>query len=1613
MSSMKLEDLLDRLWLSSTTSTEKGSAFERLMASYLRTAPEYADRFEEVYLWQEWPERRNQHDHGIDIVAKDIHTGGWCAVQCKFYDPQHHVAKQDIDSFLGASSKKDFTSRIIVTTAKEWGPTVERQLDNLAVPVVRIGLSDFLESKVDWSEIDWTKPAPEVLPTTGKKTLLPHQREARRAVREGLMTHDRGQLIMACGTGKTFTSLKIAEDLATSRKAAPTTVLFLVPSIQLLNQTLREWKQESQIPFRAYAVCSDAQVGKNSASEDISVHDLIYPATTDTKALAREVRRRTDDDQFTVVFSTYQSIDVVAQAQKQGMPSFDLIVCDEAHRTTGVTLSGEDESHFVKVHDNTFIAGAKRLYMTATPRLFDPNTKEKAEANDAVLTSMDDVSVYGPELHRLGFGEAVERDLLTDYKVLVLKVDEGFVAEHFQQEMGGAGELKLSDAAKLVGCWNGLAKRFGEQLPEGMEGVDLTPMRRAVAFAPNIKSSKAAGVAFPSIVDRLRASVEETPGEGDGVASRSRLGVEVKHVDGTMNALERNELLQWLREGPAEGDDVCRILTNARCLSEGVDVPALDAVMFLSPRGSQVDIVQSVGRVMRKAPGKDLGYIILPVVVPSGISPEDALRDNERFRVVWQILQALRAHDDRFNAMVNKIDLNKKDPDRIIIIDPDPARRDRTTDPTQLTLPFGIEDWRDSIYAKIVQKVGERRYWETWAKDVADIAQQHIARIRGLLADDTSAAAMEFGAFLEGLRGNLNEGIRKDDAIEMLAQHLITRPVFDALFGGYDFAASNPVAQTMEKMLAVLDEYSLDTENSPLEQFYDSVRSRVEGVDNAEGRQRIIIELYDKFFATAFKKTVDKLGIVYTPVEIVDFILNSADQVLQEHFGQRLSDEGVHILDGFTGTGTFMVRLLQSGLIKPHDLARKYASELHANEILLLAYYIAAVNIETTYQDLMRGSLDEEAGYEPFPGLILTDTFQSWEHDDVPDLDVFPENNERLERLKKLDITVIVGNPPYSVGQESANDENQNEKYPHLDAAISDTYVARSQATLVRNMYDSYVRAIKWASLRVKDRGVVAYVTNGGFLESNSADGLRKALVEEFSAIHVFNLRGNQRTAGEQSRKEGGKVFGGGSRATVAITVLVKDPSKAAPATIQYTDIGDYLSREEKLRKIAESRTLGGLEGVTRIEPNEHGDWLNQRRGDFERFMPIGPGPVGSSIFGLMSNGLTSSRDAWVYNFSANQVAESVAAFVARYEAKRLNTTPDESAASLGAISWSRGLKRRLERGEQLEYKPSALRTASYRPFTKSTLYYDNQVVEVPARMGSLYPAGQPNVGFYVVSPGNDKPFSSLMTAHTVDIAFWGSSLGQYFARWRYELAAGSQMLDLDAEWDEVDGYRRIDNITDEAHLRFRSTYGEAITKDDIFFYVYGMLHSPEYKNLYLADLKKMLPRIPLVEDAQPFIDAGRRLSKVHLDYETVTPYPLDQLDVEGPTGDAAYDFFRVQKMRFGKPTAQQKAAGERADRSTIVYNDRITASGIPEDAYRYMLGSRSAVEWIIDRYQVKTDKASGIVNDPNDWSREVGDPRYILDLLARIVTVSLETMKIVDSLPPLAIREDQNPKGK
>lgn len=1611
---MTFQDILAKYRAVSFSERDKGDRFERLMQAFLQTVPWYEGKFRHVWLWREFPYKENLggKDTGIDLVAQTVEGDFW-AIQCKCYDEKARIDKPAVDSFLATSSKQfindehqttSFALRLWISTTNKWGSEAENAIRHQEPPVQRISLADLESASVDWTALDrgiFGSGARQI-----KKSPRPHQEKAIAAFHEHFQTGERGKLIMACGTGKTFTSLKIAEKETGGRGL----VLFLAPSIALVGQTLREWTAESSVPIFPICICSDPEVSKSKKKNDddtdgYSVTDLAFPASTRVADIVRQFRlaEKFHDEGLVVIFSTYQSIDVVANAQKEFQRDFDLIICDEAHRTTGVTLKDENDSAFVKVHDNTFIQAKKRLYMTATPRLYAEESKKKAQDADAYLCSMDDEAMYGPEVFRIGFGEAVDKNLLADYKVLVLTLSENQIPAALQAAVADRSkEIDTDDASKLIGCINALSKRM--LIDEGLlKASDPSPMRKAMAFCQSIKVSRKISAVFNGFKDDYYDSLTHKERE-------EMVGVAAEHVDGIMTATMRDEKLAWLNASPSEGNE-CRILTNVRCLSEGVDVPSLDAVMFLSARNSQIDVVQSVGRVMRTAPGKKFGYIIIPVLIPSNVSPEEALNDNKRFAVVWTVLNALRAHDDRFSATVNKIELNRHKPvdgGSVLIggiVDGSSddtggrsAQGDGKARPVQLPLPH-IQELQNAIYARMVQKVGNKRYWEQWAADVAQIAQRYMERINRLITAP-GPHKTAFDDFLEGLRKNINPSVTPGEVVEMLAQHMITKPVFEALFENYSFVKSNPVSQALQGMIDLLEEQALEKDTLVLSRFYESVKMRVSGIDNADGRQRIIIELYDKFFRTAFPLTVERLGIVYTPVEIVDFINRSVADVLQATFGRSLSDENVHVLDPFTGTGTFIVRMIQSGLIEQKALSRKYNHELHANEIVLLAYYIASINIENAYHDAQGNN----AGYTPFSGICLTDTFQLGETDDTNWLyaPALPQNSERVQAQQNTPIQVIIGNPPYSVGQKSANDDAQNQSYPKLEKRIAATYAVQSTATLKNSLYDSYIKAFRWASDRLDKQhgGVIAFVSNAGWMDGNAMDGFRKCLEAEFSAIYVFNLRGNQRTSGETSRREGGKIFGSGSRTPIAITVLVKKPGHTGRALIQYHDIGDYLSREEKLAIIAEKRSiLNPAMNWQQLHPNTHGDWLNQRNDVFSSFIPLGDKDNKDNkqtfFVPYYSNGLKTNRDAWCWNFSKESLHSNISNSILFYnsEVEKIKKVDNNTCDLFDTVnkdekkfSWDRQQRKDILALKIYTFMPESIREGTYRPFQKSYSYFNKELNNCVYQLPKLFPTHDTkNMVICVSGVGVTKRFSCIITNILPDLELIGKS--QCFSLYYYEKKSIYQPTLFDGD-DNVQ-YTRKDGITSFILERCRESYGPNVTKEDIFYYVYGLLHSPDYRRMFAADLKKMLPRLPLVEkpaDFWAFSKAGRALAELHLNYETQPA--CSDVNVEG----AESDKFHMEKMRFPN----------KDDKSVIEYNSWIRLSNIPLEAYDYVINGRSAIEWIMERYQIKTDKASGITNDPNDWAQEQGKPRYILDLLLSVITVSMETMKIVNGLPGL-----------
>ena len=1609
---------------SDQSEADKGHRFEVLMKRYLQTDPTYKARFSDVWLWNEWTYGKG-HDVGIDIVAKEADSDRYVAIQCKFYEPTHLMNAHDVDTFFMAlnttiktehSDKDSFVSGIIIATTDHWNLVLMDAMFKQHIHCQRIGLSDLEEAPVDWAAIN--KGNAGDIP---KYDARPHQREAIDAVMDGFKSADRGKLIMACGTGKTFTALRLTEEYTGGKGC----VLFLAPSIALVAQSLREWMAQTTCKIHPIAVCSDGEASSIDDLADLSARDLPARATTDPTTIA-QLYAKFKDSHLTVIFSTYQSIEKLHEAQKVGaLPEFDLCICDEAHRTTGVSLldtkTGKlNESHFVKVHQQDYIACRKRVYMTATPKIYAESARSKAKDSNAELASMDDSTLFGEEFFRLPFSRAVREGLLTDYKVLVLCVDEEYVkdimGEHLKHDETGA--IELDDAVRLVGCYNGLRKKvllppkpeisnedgaYDPSLPDLLARdedfliSDPAPMKRAVAFANKIAISKHYTEMWAKVVDAIRKDEEED--------NSAFLDSEMRHVDGNMDMGERAALLSWLKgnSGTNDSDGVseCRILSNARCLSEGVDVPSLDAVMFMAPRKSQVDVVQSVGRVMRRAQDKKFGYIILPIGVSPKDKPEDVLDKDEKYKVVWDVLQALRAHDDRFNAEINAIDLNKGRGKRIVVggvtgkkkgkrigKDKGDEKEDKPDDPfIQPTLELDFEKelpaWTDGILVRTVRKCGDRRYWEDWAKNIAKIAERQIKAISDLL--DKGIGLEEFQLFLSGLRENTNPAITEADAIEMLAQQFISRPVFNALFEKYQFAENNPVSKTMNAMLDIVHDNTDAADLRELRRFYDSVKDRAQSIDNAASRQKVIKELYNNFFEQAFPKMSSKLGIVYTPIPVVDFIVHSVHKVLQNEFGVKdgIGAQGVKILDPFTGTGTFIVRAIQSGLIKRSQLPYKYRNELFACEIVLLSYYIACVNIEVAYHGVMK----QHDEYEPFNGICLTDTFRM-DGNSAADKDLFAafeDNGERVKNLCKQDIRVIIGNPPYSVGQKSANDNNQNEAYPYLDERIADTYAKNSTATNKNSLYDAYIRAFRWASDRITDDGILAFVTNGSYIDNNAMTGFRQSLMGEFDAIYCFNLRGNARTSGIQRQKEKGNVFGEGSRTPIAIIILVKKKNRPAgqQATLHYHDIGDYLSREQKLEIIQGFGNYSAIPWQTLI-PDEHGDWLNHRTSGYDKFLPIGDkvtksGKNTSSLFELYSRGLETARDPWVYQFGRNSLCSQLEKFIKQYNA---DVETRKQTFDKTCIKWSSSLQSKFERGVGIQFQENHIRTAVYRPFCRQNVYFDNHLNHRPGQMPKLFPTAQHKNLVITIPALAGHKFMPLISDVTCDLHMNGDA--QCFPLYWYEKRDSAQgELNLGME-DDAGNYIRHDGISNFGLKQFRTAYGDPkISKEDIFYYVYGLLHSTEYRTRFENDLKKELPRIPFAKDFRAFSKAGRKLAELHLNYETIEPWPVKE---------ESHGNFRVTKMRFPK----------KGIRHTIHYNDTCTLSEIPDEAYEYIVNGKSAIEWLMERYAVTTDKDSGIVNDPNDWCDEQGNPRYIIDLVKRVIRVSIETTAIVKALPAI-----------
>ncbi len=1505
----------------------KGSLFEKLSKRFL-IEHDSANEYESIKLWSDWELRGNKGDRGIDMVITTA-SKEYIAVQCKFH--QDSVSLNDISTFLSqlqaGVGEVRFKKGIIISTSHLTSTALEEieqiRSTGMGIDIDEITEEDFIYSQIDWEKFDPTQTQGE-LPLCDKKKPRSHQTEAINATKEYFSSpkNTRGKLIMACGTGKTYTSLKIMEALD------PKITLFLAPSIALLSQTFREYAKEKSEPFYASIVCSDDKVGKSKDedNDDINFSELpLKPSTRLEDILSVRKKAQKENKRF-IIFSTYQSALRIKEAQEAGLGEIDLIICDEAHRTVGAMYSSnerDDKNAFTLCHSDDNIKAKKRLYMTATPKVYSESSKAKAKEKDNVIYSMDDEEIFGEEIYTLNFERAIALDLLTDYKVIILAVRKENLSGVTNSVNKKISQLKAEGTkldkklinnefvCKIVGTHKGLAKQdlivLDDENKEDhnlQNQYDTAPSQRAINFCKSIQTSKNIKNSFETIMECYDEELKKK--------SFKNLKISIDHVDGTMNCKERLEKLENLNQFEP---NTCKVLSNARCLSEGVDVPALDSIVFFDGKSAMVDIIQAVGRVMRKAKRKKRGYIILPIALEeSEIKNLDEAVNNTNFKNIWKVIKALRSHDP---SLVDEATFKEK----IKIFGSDDGKKQN--DEKTLFDAILLQDLADAMYNVMPTKLGDRNYWENFTKKTGNIARTLNNRLKMIFDKNPEF----FHGFLDSLRGNIHQSIREDEALDMITSHIITKPIFDALFGDN---IKNPIAKALDKMVQKLATLGLEGETKDLKNLYESVKTEALHAKSQKSQQELIKNLYNTFFKEAFKKQSEKLGIVYTPIEVVDFILRATNGILKKHFNTDFNDQSITIFDPFTGTGSFIARLLskENALISDEALKEKFQKNLFAFDIVLLSYYIALINITQAAQN-------RDSSLKNFKNITLTDSLDYLEEKTnkgaLPLYEDLKENKGIKDTLADQNIRVIIGNPPYSAGAKSENDNNQNLSHPKLKKLVTEKYGKNSTSKNVgKTTRDTLIQSIRMASDVVKDKGVIGFVVNGSFIDSKSADGFRKCVAKEFSHLYVLNLRGDLNGKIQKIKEgEGDNIFG--VRVGVAIVFFVKDNS-VTNNTIFYYEVEDYLKREAKLNLLASFENLESVP-FKEITPNAKGDWINQREDAFDKLIPLKRDKTlqNDSIFDINSNGVATNRDAWVYNFSPKILTQSVQNCIDTYNAdlKRFNThfreafkqrtkgvksgelykhlNDKEITTDKTKIAWTDGLKNKLINNKNLqESNEERMRLALYRPFNKQWLYWDKDWINRQGEFSKIFP--DKSTRNVVINTTKGK-FSSLIEDAIPDYHFIGDV--NAYPLYYYD--------DLGNRHYAISGY---------ALNLFRRHYKDnAIAEEEIFYYIYAIFHHKGYLEKYKNSLVKEAPRIALSEDFKELSMLGKELAELHLNYESgemhtsVKHNLLENAEMEG--------YYDVEKMT------------KKGDR--ILYNHNITITKIPQKAFEYVVNGKGS----------------------------------------------------------------------
>ncbi len=1053
---------------------------------------------------------------------------------------------------------------------------------------------------------------------------------------------------------------------------------------------------------------------------------------------------------------------------------------------------------------------------------------------------------------------------------------------------------------------------------------DTTPSQRAISFCKSINTSKRIKDSFETIMECYNEELKKK--------SFKNLTISIDHIDGTMNCKVRLEKLEELN---AFKPNTCKVLSNARCLSEGIDVPALDSIVFFDGKSAMVDIIQAVGRVMRKAKHKKRGYIILPIALEeSEIQNLDEAVNNTNFKNIWKVIKVLRSHDP---SLVDEATFREKikifgsdDNDETNQDDEEPTK-DKTNkteqDPKQaqktLFDAILLQDLANAVYNVMPTKLGDRNYWENFTKKTGNIARTLNNRLKDIFEKNPEF----FHGFLDSLRGNIHSNIKEDEALDMIISHIITKPIFDAIFGDN---IKNPISKALDKMVEKLSTLGLQGETKDLKNLYESVKTEAMHAKSQKSQQELIKNLYNTFFKVAFKKQSEKLGIVYTPIEVVDFILRATNGILKKHFNTDFNDKNITIFDPFTGTGSFIARLLskENGLISDEALKEKFLNNLFAFDIVLLAYYIALINITQAAQS-------RDRSLKTFKNIALTDSLDFYEEkNDKGVFDFFKdleENKEIKSTIEKQNIRVIIGNPPYSAGAKSQNDNNQNLSHPNLEKRVYEKYGKNSTAKVGATTRDTLIQSIY----------------------------------------------------GETFKKEGGKIFDSGSRATIAIIFFVKDAS-VKDSAIHYYDIGDYLKREEKLNRLANFLDLDAIPFET-IIPNNKGDWINQRDDAFDKLIPLKRDKKlqNPSVFDINSGGVVSGRDPWVYNFSKDALMQNVQKCMDTYNAdlKRFNAhfreafkqrtkgvksdklykqlNDSEITTDKTKIAWTDGLKNNLIKNKNLqESHKDRIRLAMYRPFNKQYFYYERELSWSFCLMKKIFPDKDAQ---NVVINTTIRNFSALVSDAIPDTHFIGDA--NAYPLYYYD--------DLGNRHDAISGY---------ALNLFRKHYGDnLIAEEEIFYYIYAIFHHKGYLEKYKNSLTKEELRIALSEDFKELSMLGKELAKLHLNYESGELHASVEYKTLMNAEEKGY--YDVETM---------KKIGDR-----IHYNNHIAITKIPKKAFDYVVNGKSAIDWVIERCKKTTDKDSLIENNPNDYK----GGKYVFELLCRVIKLSEKSVDLIEKI--------------